>query len=65
MILVEDVRCKSCRLCVEYCPKKCLEISNKINSKGYKIVAVKEQDKCSGCGICYLMCPDVAITVVK
>ena len=27
--------CKSCSYCVISCPKKCLEIGEKVNSKGY------------------------------
>jgi 2-oxoglutarate ferredoxin oxidoreductase subunit delta len=65
MVKFEDVRCKSCGLCVAFCPKKCLAITSKINSKGYKIAGIIDEDACISCGICFQVCPDVAITVLK
>lgn len=65
MVKFEDIRCKSCGLCVVFCPKKCLQITNVINSKGYKIAGCIDQKACISCGICYTVCPDVAITVHK
>ena len=61
----EDIRCKSCGICVEMCPKKCLAISEKINVKGYKIAAITDQDRCVSCGICNTVCPEAAIAVYK
>lgn len=63
--LVEDDRCKSCGLCIEYCPMKCLEMSKKINVNGYKIPKLVDENKCTSCGICYIVCPETAITVYK
>jgi len=65
MVRIEEIRCKSCGICVEMCPKKCLMISEKINAKGYKTVAITNQDQCVSCGICNTVCPDVAITVYR
>jgi len=65
MVKFEDIRCKSCGICVEMCPKACLVISEKINAKGYKIASITSQDQCVSCGICNTVCPDVAITVYK
>jgi 2-oxoglutarate ferredoxin oxidoreductase subunit delta len=56
-------RCKGCGLCVMYCPKKILELSEELNAKGYHPVKVKNPDECIGCGSCYLMCPECAIEV--
>ncbi len=63
--LVEDDRCKSCGLCVAYCPQKCLKIGKTINAGGYKIPEYTDAEKCTSCGICYLVCPECAITVYK
>ncbi|MGL5328662.1 MAG: 4Fe-4S binding protein [Peptostreptococcaceae bacterium] len=50
--------CKGCGICVEYCPKKILELKDsKIN--------VIEYDKCIKCGLCELRCPDYAIYISK
>ncbi len=65
MVEIEAKRCKSCGVCVAFCPKKCLEISSTLNEKGYRIVACKDQNLCISCGICNTVCPDVAITVKK
>lgn len=50
-------RCKSCGLCIHYCPKKAIVMTDNLNSAGYKYVEV-EKEKCIGCGICYTVCPD-------
>jgi 2-oxoglutarate ferredoxin oxidoreductase subunit delta len=53
--------CKGCSFCVEYCPKKVLELSEEFNKKGYHPpVAVTEED-CVNCGLCELICPEFAI----
>ena len=57
--------CKGCGLCVEVCPKKVLEISDKINTKGYFPAYQARPEDCIYCTTCCIMCPDVAITIVK
>lgn len=49
--------CKSCSLCVHYCPKNVLEIG-----EDRKVVAARPSD-CIGCHMCELRCPDFAIQV--
>lgn len=49
--------CKGCGVCVEFCPKKVLEL----DSQG-KSSVVREED-CIHCGFCELHCPDFAIVV--
>ncbi len=56
--VIRKERCKSCKICVHFCPKKALYISDEINSSGYKVVKVSKE-KCTGCGICFLVCPDL------
>lgn len=63
--LIESDRCKSCGLCVEFCPQKCLKMGGVINANGYKIPEHTDESKCTSCGICYVVCPDSAITVYK
>jgi 2-oxoglutarate ferredoxin oxidoreductase subunit delta len=64
-IIINIDKCKGCFLCVDVCPKKCLEISNKFNKKGYTPVHFKDEKKCTGCGFCYQICPEVCIEVHK
>ena len=64
-IVIDDFKCKACYLCVSVCPKKCLGKSNKISKKGYFPAVQERPQDCIGCKMCYVMCPDVAITVLK
>ena len=55
-IVINEVYCKGCELCVDFCPTDVLEM------KG-AIVVVKALEKCTSCQICDLRCPDFAIQV--
>ena len=58
--------CKGCGLCVNACPKKCLDIdTNQINKIGYSPAVMAQEEKCIGCAFCATMCPDCIITVEK
>ena len=57
--------CKGCGLCVTVCPKNVLEISRELNAKGYYPAFQARPEDCIFCGACYLMCPDVAISIVE
>ena len=58
---IAEERCKGCNLCVEFCPRKTLESSEKMNAKGYHPTYVKNEEDCVGCGVCQALCPDFAI----
>ncbi len=49
------------------CPKKIINLSAKINSKGYFTANIEEidKDKCIGCASCAKICPDSVITIEK
>jgi len=57
-IIINEEWCKGCNLCVEFCPKKVLEL------KDAKACVVSLED-CIGCSICEYRCPDFAIEVNK
>ncbi len=64
-IVVNDVFCKGCSMCVENCPQNVIALSStKINMKGYH-PAELVSDGCTGCGICAIVCPDAVITVYR
>ncbi len=50
--------CKTCGICVAFCPAKVLELDPVAGSSK----AVREED-CINCGFCELHCPDFAIVV--
>lgn len=63
--IIDEERCKGCGLCVNFCPKHVLEITDKVNAKGHFPVFQARPEDCIKCGICCIMCPDVAITIVE
>jgi 2-oxoglutarate ferredoxin oxidoreductase subunit delta len=62
-VVVMAERCKECGFCIEFCPRHILHKSRDINRRGYHPVAVSDNDKCSGCKMCSLVCPDFAIYI--
>jgi 2-oxoglutarate ferredoxin oxidoreductase subunit delta len=56
-------RCKSCEVCVQFCPKEVLCISEERNAKGYRIPMVipGKETECVNCEFCTLVCPEFAI----
>ncbi|MDQ7779323.1 MAG: 4Fe-4S binding protein [Planctomycetota bacterium] len=54
-------RCKGCSFCIEFCPRKALESSSQLNSKGYRPPRLIEGATCVGCNFCAMICPDFAI----
>ena len=67
MIKINEVTCKGCGICIGFCPvKDLLSIDHeKVNAKGWNPVACADQDKCTSCALCALMCPDAAIEVFR
>lgn len=55
--------CKGCGLCVYYCPKQVLRLSNVINIRGYPVAEVMNYEACIHCRQCEFGCPDLAIYV--
>ncbi len=49
--------CKSCGICIEFCPKDVLVPDDQEKP------ILKNIDACIKCGFCELRCPDFAITV--
>jgi 2-oxoglutarate ferredoxin oxidoreductase subunit delta len=57
-------RCKGCELCTVECKEHALSLGDAINIKGYRYV-VANDDLCTGCINCALVCPDAVITVYR
>jgi len=56
--------CKSCGYCVQFCPKKVIQIGQIRNEKGYYFPDF-DLEGCIGCGTCAVMCPEAAIEMWK
>jgi 2-oxoglutarate ferredoxin oxidoreductase subunit delta len=64
-VVVDEVICKGCSLCVENCPQKVLALAPiRINAKGYH-PAEQVKENCTACAICAAVCPEAAITVFR
>jgi len=69
--IINEDYCKGCNLCIEVCPKKVFEKSNRISPRGYIVAEVKYKERCTNinlkgnakplCEICWLTCPEHAI----
>jgi 2-oxoglutarate ferredoxin oxidoreductase subunit delta len=64
-IIILEERCKSCRFCVDTCPRECIAIDTRINSQGYHPAKFEGNGQCTGCCLCAEVCPDTAIEVYK
>lgn len=58
-LAINEKFCKGCGICIEFCPKQVLALSDK--GKVY----TKQLEVCIKCGQCELRCPDLAILVTK
>lgn len=64
-IVINEERCKGCGLCVQFCPRNLIHMSDGFNSRGLHPCAFEDTEECTGCTVCGMMCPDVAIEVYK
>ena len=62
-VIIDRERCKGCNLCVTVCSLGVLKKSDIVNSRGYYPVVADQENKCSICLKCALLCPDVAIEI--
>jgi len=62
-VWIDEEVCKGCGLCVFYCPKQVLALSERMNAKGYNVAEVRRAEDCTGCRLCESGCPDFAIYV--
>jgi 2-oxoglutarate ferredoxin oxidoreductase subunit delta len=63
-IVIDIEKCKGCELCIAACPQDSLELSRKLNTKGYQYM-VRIEDNCTGCTNCALVCPEGIIKVYR
>jgi len=58
-------RCKGCELCVAFCARGCLKLSDGLNALGYRYARLTDPDHCTGCAVCADMCPEYSIRVFR
>lgn len=58
-ILIDRGLCKGCRICVDFCPEKVLELDD-----DEKAIVVSPE-RCNACRLCELRCPDMAIELIE
>jgi 2-oxoglutarate ferredoxin oxidoreductase subunit delta len=64
-IIIDADKCKACGLCVHFCPKKNLGFSETANRRGFHPVRMEDDQACTGCGECAVMCPEICIQVFR
>ena len=57
-LVINPKWCKGCGICVEFCPKKALELK-------HEKVRIADEEACILCGLCELRCPDYARDIEK
>jgi 2-oxoglutarate ferredoxin oxidoreductase subunit delta len=64
-IVVDIEKCKGCGVCVPSCPFDVLDLAEEVNGKGFHYAYMANEDACTGCMNCALVCPDAVITVYR
>lgn len=62
-VRIDFERCKGCGLCVAFCPRSVLAMTQALNNRGNHVVEVTAESACTGCRNCARVCPDVAIAI--
>jgi 2-oxoglutarate ferredoxin oxidoreductase subunit alpha len=60
-IEIDEELCKGCNICVEMCKRGVFEVSSQLNRRGYYIPVPSSPEQCNLCGLCELLCPELAI----
>lgn len=62
-VYIEERLCKGCGLCVRFCKRNVLKMSDRRNAKGYNVVGALMPEKCTACRLCEINCPDFALYI--
>ena len=50
---------------MEFCPPKVLAMSPTLNARGFYPAVLIDDERCTSCAACAIVCPDTAIAVYK
>ena len=64
-IEINRAQCKGCEICIAFCPLKVFANSDRLNRRGYYVPVVVDEEACSACRLCELLCPEFAILIQK
>lgn len=64
-VRIDVKRCKGCGLCVEFCPRHCLDLAEGLNPIGYHPARLHEPGACTSCALCAEVCPESGIAVFR
>lgn len=64
-VYIDKELCKSCKICINICPKNVFDITHHVNKKGYNYVEAAREEDCVQCGQCETSCPDFVIHIEK
>ncbi|MDR3301764.1 MAG: ferredoxin family protein [Spirochaetaceae bacterium] len=64
-IEIDSERCKGCLLCVRACPRSVLKMGATQNASGSYPAEAARQEKCTACGNCYTVCPDMCLSIYE
>ena len=62
-VIIESEQCDGCKICVDFCPKELLEVSEETNSRMLHYVVITDPDNCLGCKQCERLCPTTSIFI--
>jgi indolepyruvate ferredoxin oxidoreductase beta subunit len=57
-LIVTPGWCKACGICIDMCTRQVLGAQNVTHT-----VVLRAPEKCNGCGLCELICPDYVFTL--
>jgi len=65
-IVIDEVYCRGCGFCADFCPKDCITLpDDRVSPQGYILSFFANPADCTACGICSFMCPHHAIEVYR
>jgi len=65
-VWVDEALCKGtegCGICIHVCPANVLGPSETLSRRGVHPAAVISPERCTGCELCMIHCPDLAVVV--